>query len=322
MTNLVPSQYREVSVATVDFALTAERLCGFLLGREVYKRTRYLVVRHGPDTAVVEVERAPGDAVMTVVTSVRVLALPAECAFVTVPDVDTAVPSSLARAARSQAPGARCVVVEGRYHHVNFILEPSAIVVRIVDVVPPGPPKLLDQASRLLEVSEDLPPLALVGAVVDLADLARAHPSPRYLLPCRGSGFRASGDGAEVAFLDERPPRQEWTLIGCARSRELHRWFYGDLPETVEMCPRVLALRPAEGDVGVTLTKCCLLEDRVERDGDMIVVPWGASLEQVREGLGAAATFFEGGARDFRGVRNEHRVHPPLPLEEPTWSRG
>ena len=33
------------------------------------------------------------------------------------------------------------------------------------------------------------------------------------------------------------------------------------------------------------LTKCCLLEDRVSRDGNLVVVPWGASLAQIREGL-------------------------------------
>lgn len=316
MNNLVPSQYREVSVAAVDFALTAGRLAAFLLGREVYKRTRYLVVRHGLDTALVEVERAPGNQVMALVTAVRVLALPAECAFVTVPDVDTGIPSPMARAARDHAPGARCVVVEGRYHHVNFILAPVPVVVRVVDVVPPGPPKLVDQATRLLAVAEDLPPIELVGDVVDLADLARAHGAERYLLPCRGSGFvaHAVGSGevaAEVAFLDERPPRQEWTLIGCSRSRELHRWFYGDLPEVVEMCPRVLARRPSSAGGGsndgrdgggVTLTKCCLLEDRVECDDDTIVVPWGASLAQVRQGLEAAVGLSQ--------------------TEESTWSRG
>jgi hypothetical protein len=39
----------------------------------------------------------------------------------------------------------------------------------------------------------------------------------------------------------------------------------------------------------VTLTKCCLLEDRIDCDGSTVVVPWGASLEQVRQGLQLAA---------------------------------
>jgi hypothetical protein len=284
--NLVPRQYREVAVTSVDFPLSADQLSDFLLGREVYKRTRYVVVRHGVDTAIVEVEKAPGDEIMAVVTSLSILALPPECTFVTAPEVDTGVPSSLAQAARAAAPTARAVVIEGRYHHVNFIVDPSPVIVRVVDVVPPGPPKLFDQASRLLEVSEDLPPIELVLDVVDLADLARSHPASTYLLPCRGSGFVADG-ASEVAFLDERPPRQDWTLIGCARSRELHKWFYGDLPETVDMCPRVFA--GAGRAAGATLTKCCLLEDRIDCVGNTAVVPWGASLAQVRQGMQAAA---------------------------------
>jgi hypothetical protein len=55
------------------------------------------------------------------------------------------------------------------------------------------------------------------------------------------------------------------------------------------MCPRELA-----GDVdGPTLTKCCLLEDRVEREGALVVVPWGASLAEVKEGLGAVVAAAE-----------------------------
>jgi hypothetical protein len=288
VTNLVPGQYREVAVATVGFSLTIDALRAHFLGREVYRRTRYIVVRHHAETAVIEVERAPGSQLMAIVAGVVVLAGAGECAYLIAPEADTGVPSALAAAARANGTTRRCVVVEGRYHHVNFILDPVAARVRVVDIVPPGPPKLVDQASRLLALAEDLPPIELVADVVDLAELARDHPAPRYLLPCRGSGF-AAHDGAEVAFLDERPQRQEWTLIGCARSRELHRWFYDDLPESVDMCPRQLAAtRPGEPGT-VTLTKCCLLEDRVEEGSDTIVVPWGASLDQVRLGLERAA---------------------------------
>ena len=44
--------------------------------------------------------------------------------------------------------------------------------------------------------------------------------------------------------------------------------------------------RSADADgSGPLLTKCCLLEDRVASDGDAVVVPWGASLTQIRDGL-------------------------------------
>ena len=54
------------------------------------------------------------------------------------------------------------------------------------------------------------------------------------------------------------------------------------------MCPRNLAGPDDAG--GPRLTKCCLLEDRVARDGDTVMVPWGASLAQVSEGLRLAVS--------------------------------
>jgi len=53
----------------------------------------------------------------------------------------------------------------------------------------------------------------------------------------------------------------------------------------VDMCPRNLAARRGQDGAGSLLTKCCLLEDRVASDGGMVVVPWGASMAQIRDGL-------------------------------------
>ncbi len=218
------------------------------------------------------------------ITSVEVLALPDECAFVVAPDVDTGIPSALGQVAAGQA--ARCVVVEGRYHHVSFILDPAPIRIRVGDVVPPRPAKLFDQARRVLELAEDLPPIELVADVVDLVDLAVAHPSTQYLVPCRGSGFCVEGP-ATVAFLDERPPQGDWTLLGCERSREHPRVVLRRAPRrtAVELCPR--RLFPADGRP--LLTKCCLLEDSIADQGITVAVPWGASLEQVKQALAAIA---------------------------------
>jgi hypothetical protein len=41
------------------------------------------------------------------------------------------------------------------------------------------------------------------------------------------------------------------------------------------------------------LTKCCLLEEHIERDGTTVTVPWGASLDLVREGLQRVAAMAE-----------------------------
>ena len=279
MKNLTPDRYREVSVTGTDFPLTDDVVRRYLLGREVYRRTRFVVLRSGSDTAVVAVTKRDELALFSPVVDVEALARPAETAWVEAAEVDTGVPSQLAEVARTQAPGYRCVVVAGRHGHVSFLLDPDPMRVRIVDVAPPYPAKLLDQTQSVLDVADDLPPVELVANVIDIADLAATRPATRYLLPCRGSGAVL---GSDTAYLDERPPEADWVLIGCARSREIHRWFYGRDTPFIEMCPR----RLVNAASAPTLTKCCLLEEEAfERTDQCTVVPWGASLTLVKAAL-------------------------------------
>ena len=285
--NLVPSQYRNVSVADVPVALDGESLRGHLLGRPVYRRTRYVVARHGDASAVVEVSKESELPLFSPVVEMSVLAGPDETAFVDAPETDTAVPTQLARVAARQAPGARCVIVRGRYGHVSFILDPAPIRIGVVEVVPPWPPKLADQLSRVLELAEDLPPVELVPHLVDLDALAATRPAEHYLFPCRAGQPRGEGN---VSYLDEIPERAPWTLVGCARSRSIHDWFYGDDVPMVDICPRRLAGGDERPGSGPVITKCCLLEDRVSQEAGLVVVPWGASLAQILEGLRLALT--------------------------------
>lgn len=276
--NLVPGRDRAVSVVAMRERPQAERLRAHLLGREAYRRSRYAVAWCGDDVAVAALTLADSEALMSAITHVDVLAEPGDTAWLEAPEVDTGVPGQMAAVARARAPAARCVVVRGRYGHVNFILDPQPLRLRVVDVVPPEPPKLIDQVRRLLEVADDLPPIELEAVLVDLRADAAAHPRSCYLLPCRGGGGLPGT--AEVAYLDQRPSRRAWTLLGCERSRELHRWFYGDLPEVIDMCPRVR--RPDGG--APTLMKCCLIEQGVDAQPatSTVVVPWGAGLAEVR----------------------------------------
>ncbi len=278
--NFVPRRHRGVSLAEVDVPLSLGALRDRFVGREAYRRTEFIVARRDGEVAVVRVEKASEEPLFSPITRVDLVAGPEDSAFVRSPETDTGVPTQMASAARERAPGARCVVVLGRYEHVSFILEPAPIPVRVVEVAPPEPAKLVDQVRRLVEVADDLPPVDLRPEVVDLLALAGTRPAERYLFPCRGSG---AAPAAEARYLDQRPPREDWVLVGCARSREIHRWFYGDEPPTVEMCPKELAGRPTSP----TLTKCCQLEFGIQQDGDLVVVPWGATLDEVREGLRA-----------------------------------
>jgi hypothetical protein len=297
--NFVPERYRSISVASVPVALDEASLRAYFLGRPAYRRTRYIVVRAAaPDrpegaraTAVIEVTKRSEAPLFSEITSLTLIAEPEQTAFVDDPEVDTGVPSSLARAAASRAPQARCVVVRGRYGHVGFIADPAPIRVRVVEVVPPHPAKLLDQASRVLDLAEDLPPIELVPELTDLGVLAGSRPAGHYLFPCR-AGTASAGEA--VSYLDELPPRADWTLVGCARSRAIHDWFYRDEAPSapvVDMCPRNLArqVRARTGEPAVILTKCCLLEDEISVADGLVVVPWGASLAQVKQGLARAA---------------------------------
>jgi hypothetical protein len=263
--NFIARPYRGVSVQDAP-GLDEEALREWLIGRRVYRRTEFLVARRGEQHAVVQVAHPVGEDIVAPVSDLRVLARPDEVAFVADPAVDTGNASQMARAARA---GARVTVVQGRFEHVNFIVEPAPLRVRVVEVVPPEPPKLLEMARSVLDYDEDLPPVELEFAPIDLRELEGD------MYPCRCSGL----DGL---FLDAGPPELgDWTLVGCERSRQIHEALYGAEPAArVDFCPRVLT-----GEDGPTLMKCCLFERGVRREGASMVVPWGAALEEVREAL-------------------------------------
>ncbi|HVB75998.1 MAG TPA: hypothetical protein VNE38_20795 [Ktedonobacteraceae bacterium] len=278
--NLVPLPYRRVSVQRFDGPLTADAITSLLLSRDAYRRTDFIVLRdEDAQTAVVAITRADGESLFSQITSVEVLALPDTCVFVTRPDVDPANRSALAEAAHELGIGsAGTLVVQGLYDHVNFIHHPNPLVVRVVEVAPPEPPKLYGLARHVLSYA-DLPPIRLELERIEVRDLADSVRPEAYLVPCRSGGL--DDLPAQVYFLDEHPARHAWTMIGCERSLQFHRHFYGDEPPRVEMCPRRIAGERAES----TLLKCCLLETHIEQDGNMMVVPWGADLAMVEAAL-------------------------------------
>jgi hypothetical protein len=260
--NFIARPYRGVSVQDAP-GLDEGSLREWLIGRRVYRRTEFVVAACDGRHAVVQVEHPVGDDILAPVSDLRVLAAPDEVAFVVDPAVDTGNATQMARVAR-----ARVTVVHGRFEHVNFIVEPAPVRVRVVEVVPPEPPKLLEMARSVLDYDEDLPPVELDFEPIDL----RALDGDMY--PCRCAGLAGS-------FLDAGPPRPAEILVGCERSRQIHVALYGAEPrERVDFCPRVVAARE-----GPTLIKCCLYERGVRREGETLVVPWGASLEEVREAL-------------------------------------
>ncbi len=278
--NLVPLPYRRVSVQPYMEPMTEEAITTLLLGREAYRRTDFIVLRgETGQTAVVAITRAESEPLFSPITSVEVLALPQTCAFVERESVDPSNRSGLAEVAHELGTGPEgTLVVKGLYDHVNFIHHPNPLIVRVVEVAPPEPPKLYGLAKQVLSYA-DLPPIRLELERIEVRSLAESvHPSS-YLVPCRSGGL--DDLPAPVYFLDERPERHNWTMIGCERSLQFHRHFYGDEPPRVEMCPRRISGQRGEP----TLVKCCLLETHIEEDNNTMVVPWGADLVMVEAAL-------------------------------------
>ncbi|BDV36220.1 DUF7714 family protein [Methylocystis iwaonis] len=281
--NVTPTRYRQVALSTNVDNLDADWLIKHFSGREAYMRTRFIVARCGGDSAVLEVARPEDSGLFSRIREVRVLAPPNACRYVVAPAIDTAVPSQLARLAMEH-PRASCIVVEGRYSHVSFLLNPAPLVLNVFDVVPPFPSKLLDQVQRVLDMAEDLPPIVAVPSFVDSREeLERAcNPLPAEVLaPCRGAGIDITG--ANASFLDERPSKRDWILLGCERSQQIHRWFYGSAAPIVDICPN----RFLDGRLGgaQTIARCCLIQEGVEERSRATYVPWGASLAEVREAI-------------------------------------
>jgi hypothetical protein len=279
--NFTPLPYRGVSYQPYSGEMTESAILKYLAVREVYRRTN-VVVLHNPDGehAVVAVQRVPGNDLFVDIKELEVLALPETCVFLNSPETDPANRSSLARLAiDNEVTKDQTLVVQGSYDHINILHRPNPLVLKVVEIVPPNPPKLYDMCQHVLSYA-NLPPICLELDCIQLKELCESVQPAAFLVPCRSGGLESLG--APVHFLDERPEqREDWTLIGCERSLQFHRHYYGDEPPRVEMCPRKIS-----GEVNSpTLLKCCLLEFDIETADSLAVVPWGADLPMIERAL-------------------------------------
>ena len=197
---------REVSVQDVAIPLTPEAIHAYLLGKEAYRRTDFVVLRAEDEVAIAAVKRAQPDALFSPITEVTVLALPHETAWVEDPEADVMNATQLVRAARRG--GRRAAVVKGVYEHVNFVLDTRAIPLRVFDVVPPAPAKLAVMVRKVLDYAE-LPAIDVQEETFDLNRLL-PEPPPGCSLPaaCRALPFRCQ----PCRWTSARP---SWKGISC-----------------------------------------------------------------------------------------------------------
>jgi hypothetical protein len=279
--NFVPLPYRGVSVQAYGGPMTERGIVSAFLGRETYRRTEFIVLKaDGERHAVIAVDASNRETLFAPIVHVEVLALPDTCTYVRDSQTDCANRSALAALASKHGINKdRTLICEGKYDHVNFIHHPSPFILQVIEVAPPEPPKLFDLVCHVLSYA-DLPPIIPLLERIELKKLVQKVTAPAFLVPCRSGGLEDLG--APVYYLDERPAeRHDWTLIGCERSLQFHCHYYGDEPPRVEICPRLIAGTRTEP----TILKCCLWEFDIQREGEVMVVPWGANLAMIERAL-------------------------------------
>ena len=170
--NTITRPYRGLSVQEVDIPLTPAGIADLLSRREIYRRTAFLVLRSHGQAALVAVRPEDPDRLFSPVAELRVLSGPATTAWIDEPEAEVGNATSLAAAALTHhRDGVLAYVVRGRFEHVNFIWRPTPLTIRVTEVVPPYPPKLLAMAEQVVSYDEDLPPVNLTLDAVDVREL-------------------------------------------------------------------------------------------------------------------------------------------------------
>ena len=277
--NFVPESYRKVSVQPYTGGMTENKIRKYLIGKEAYRHTEFIILENSKSCAIAMINRLEGDSLFSPIKDLVLVAYSETCVLVEDRTVDTANNTALASKAEELGLSKQStLIVRGLDDHVNFINHPDPIRIQVLEVIPPEPPKLLRMVEHVLTYAA-LPAIKLEVQEIDIRDLAgKAKNTKALLVPCRSSGLDFE---IPTYFLDEHPNRHNWLLLGCERSLQIHEHFYGDRPLCVDICPRNFT-----HDNGVLqLIKCCLLEKDIEMDGHRVVVPWGSTLRHVEHAL-------------------------------------
>jgi hypothetical protein len=276
---MLPDHCKDVSLRRVDFPLTAANIKAYSRGKKAYTRTDHMVLRSGKDLAVIGVSKENGPDLFRPITNVEVISLPDATVFIKDKKVDVLNRSQMAGLALKH-PG-KTVVVEGMFNHVSFAQETDINYLKVLDVVPPRPAKLAVLVRRALSTGLVHSPVIVSEELIDLNDLAKEARTESMMFPCRASGIRSSG---KVKYLDETPHLEEAaTLIGCDLSRRIYRSVYKGEPKLINMCPQDLAPK----DDAFRMVKCCTVKEGYVLHDRMVVVPWGATVEEVADGINA-----------------------------------
>jgi hypothetical protein len=268
---------KDVSLRDVAVPLTIEGITDLMAGWKAYKRTEYLVLRNGKDMAVIMIEKSGNKELFQTLSAYEVVSLPVDTVYHEDSGLDVLNAPALARV-QALYPG-KTVVVCGMFSHINFIKNIESLKLRIIDNVPPSPSKLGVLVDIALASGFVDHPIVTEKIDIDMADRVKDVDTEAVMFPCRVSNLKAQ---IPFYFLDEAPElKHEVTLIGCNLSDRIYESLYGTPPKFINVCP----MDNVPSDGVKTIVKCCKVKEGHTRNGNLTIVPWGATVPEVVDAI-------------------------------------
>ncbi|UCF08846.1 MAG: hypothetical protein JSW28_03915 [Thermoplasmata archaeon] len=280
---MFPKHCSHVSIKVVSFPLTGDDIQDNLLGKSVYKKTEFLILKNGDDWAVVGIRKASTEDLFSEIEEMEIISLPENTKYVEDSSINVLSPTMMAE--KADALGTKTLVVKGKFEHVSFIHEEERKTVVVHEVVPPEAPKLVELVTNALNYGNVPFAVKVAPQILDLRDIEKNCTKKNMVFPCHASGLESSKN---VYYLDEGPELSreelaEVSLLGCDLSLRIFKNLYGIEPEFFNFCPERAAMN-LESDT-LAIAKCCKVKEGFERTGNLVVVPWGATQKEVEEAL-------------------------------------
>ena len=267
---------KDVSVRDVDFDLIPEVIAEKMSDWTSYARCDYLVLRNGGSYATLKVAKENAVGLFKKVTGYEILSLPEETDYVLDDSVDVLNIPMLAHI-QSEHPG-RAVIIEGMFSHVVFIKDLEPLILNVVDSVPPSPSKLGVLVRKALDSDFIDHPIIVREYDIDMSEKVSEVRTEGVMFPCRVSGIVAD---RPTYYLDSNPElKHEVTLIGCNLSKRIFESLYRRPVEFINVCPADNITAK-----GKTIVKCCKIKEGHVIEGDVVKVPWGATVPEIVEAI-------------------------------------
>ena len=270
---------KDISLHDVDFPLTEKNISDALMKWNAYVRTEFLVLRNGKELAVAKISKEGSSGLFRKVIDVQIISNPKDTVFVKDPETDVLNVPALA-SVQQKFPG-KTVVVEGMYSYISFVHGMAPVKLRAIDNIPPGPSRLRILVSTALSSGLVEYPLVTDFVDNDLSKKIKDVKTEGVVFPCRVSGLTAN---KPYYFLDTAPDiKHEVTIIGCDLSRRIFNSLYGKDAPLINVCPADAV--PADGIKSIV--RCCGVKEGHIIEGNIVKVPWGASVPEVIDAINA-----------------------------------